>query len=153
MRVAGVDSGSYLVEEVSAPEGYAAFSGRRAIELSATLDPDHIVHAQVQVSLKAADSLRADGFDADAGQAAVSVLDGPAGPLDAVASALPKTGDTAPLGALALLAAAALLALQRHAGGRGSVPRRDGVHRVRAAQVARASVQTSGRCSSSFLRK
>lgn len=114
VRVTGVDSGSYLVEEVSAPEGYAAFPGTRAIELSATLDPDHIVHAQVQVSLKAADPLRADGFDADAGQAAVSVLDGPAGPLDAVASALPKTGDTAPLGALALLAAAALLAFAAH---------------------------------------
>ena len=114
VRVTGVDSGSYLVEEVSAPEGYAAFPGTRTIELSATLDPDHIVHAQVQVSLKAADPLRADGFDADAGQAAVSVLDGPAGPLDAVASALPKTGDTAPLGALALLAAAALLAFAAH---------------------------------------
>lgn len=112
--VTGVDSGSYLVEEVSAPEGYATFPGTRTIELSATLDPDHIVHAQVQVSLKAADPLRADGFDADAGQAAVSVLDGPAGPLDAVASALPKTGDTAPLGALALLAAAALLAFAVH---------------------------------------
>ena len=114
VRVTGVDSGSYLVEEVSAPEGYAAFPGTRTIELSATLDPDHIVHAQVQVSLKAADPLRADGFDADAGQAAVSVLDGPAGPLDAVASALPKTGDTAPLGALALLATAALLAFAVH---------------------------------------
>lgn len=114
VRVTGVDSGSYLVEEVSAPEGYAAFPGTRTIELSATLDPDHIVHAQVQVSLKAADPLRADGFDADAGQAAVSVLDGPAGPLDAVASALPKTGGTAPLGALALLAAAALLAFAVH---------------------------------------
>ena len=114
VRVTGVDSGSYLVEEVSAPEGYAAFPGTRAIELSATLDPDHVAHAQVQVSLKAADPLRADGFDADAGQAAVSVLDGPAGPLDAVASALPKTDDTAPLGALALLAAAALLAFAAH---------------------------------------
>lgn len=114
VRAAGVDSGRYLVEEVSAPEGYAAFAGTRTIELSATLDPDHIVHAQVQVSLKAADPLRADAFDADAGQAAVSVLDGPAGPLDAVASALPKTGDTAPLGALALLAAAALLAFAAH---------------------------------------
>ncbi len=114
VRAAGVDSGRYLVEEVSAPEGYAAFAGTRTIELSATLDPDHIVHAQVQVSLKAADPLRADGFDADAGQAAVSVLDGLAGPLDAVASALPKTGDTAPLGALALLAAAALLAFAAH---------------------------------------
>lgn len=114
VRVTGVDSGSYLVEEVSAPEGYAAFPGTRTIELSAMLDPDHIVHAQVQVSLKAADPLRADGFDADTGQAAVSVLDGPAGPLDAVASALPKTGDTAPLGALALLAAAALLAFAAH---------------------------------------
>ena len=114
VRVTGVDSGSYLVEEVSAPEGYAALPGKMTIELSATLDPVHIVHAQVQVSLKAADPLRADGFDADAGQAAVSVLDGPAGPLDAVASALPKTGDTAPLGALALLAAAALLAFAAH---------------------------------------
>lgn len=114
VRVTGVDSGSYLVEEVSAPEGYAAFPGTRTIDLSAMLDPDHIVHAQVQVSLKAADPLRVDGFDADAGQAAVSVLDGPAGPLDAVASALPKTGDTAPLGALALLAAAALLAFAAH---------------------------------------
>ena len=114
VRAAGVDSGSYLVEEVSAPEGYAAFGGTRSIDLSATLDPDHIVHAQVQASLKAADPLRADAFDADAGQATVSVLDSPAGPLDAVASALPKTGDTAPLGVLAVLAGAALIALAAH---------------------------------------
>lgn len=122
VRAAGVDSGSYLVEEISAPEGYAAFGGTRAIDLSATLDPDHIVHSQVQVSLKAADPLRADAFDADAGQATVSVLDGPAGPLDAVASALPKTGDTAPLGALALLAAAALIALAVHRRRAGTRP-------------------------------
>lgn len=122
VRAAGVDSGSYLVEEISAPEGYAAFGGTRAIDLSATLDPDHIVHSQVQVSLKAADPLRADAFDADAGQATVSVLDGPAGPLDAVASALPKTGDTAPLGALALLAAAALIALAAHRRRAGARP-------------------------------
>lgn len=122
VRAAGVDSGSYLVEEISAPEGYAAFSGTRAIDLLATLDPDHIVHSQVQVSLKAADPLRADAFDADAGQATVSVLDGPAGPLDAVASALPKTGDTAPLGALALLAAAALIALAAHRRRAGARP-------------------------------
>lgn len=122
VRAAGVDSGSYLVEEISAPEGYAAFGGTRAIDLSATLDPDHIVHSQVQVSLKAADPLRADAFDADAGQATVSVLDGPAGPLDAVASALPKTGDTAPLGALALLAAAALIALAAHRRRAGTRP-------------------------------
>lgn len=119
---AGVDSGSYLVEEISAPEGYAAFGGTRAIDLSATLDPDHIVHSQVQVSLKAADPLRADAFDANTGQATVSVLDGPAGPLDAVASALPKTGDTAPLGALALLAAAALIALAAHRRRAGARP-------------------------------
>lgn len=122
VRAAGVDSGSYLVEEISAPEGYAAFGGTRAIDLSATLDPDHIVHSRVQVSLKAADPLRADAFDADAGQATVSVLDGPAGPLDAVASALPKTGDTAPLGALALLAAAALIALAAHRRRAGARP-------------------------------
>ena len=122
VRAAGVDSGSYLVEEISAPEGYAAFGGTRAIDLSATLDPDHIVHSQVQVSLKAADPLRADAFDADAGQATVSVLDGPAGPLDAVASALPKTGDTAPLGVLALLAVAALIALAAHRRRAGTRP-------------------------------
>lgn len=122
VRAAGVDSGSYLFEEISAPEGYAAFGGTRAIDLSATLDPDHIVHSQVQVSLKAADPLRADAFDADAGQATVSVLDGPAGPLDAVASALPKTGDTAPLGVLALLAAAALIAFAAHRRRAGARP-------------------------------
>jgi fimbrial isopeptide formation D2 family protein len=43
VTVSGVDSGTFDVEEVSAPQGYDAFAGSKRITLSVTLDPDQIV--------------------------------------------------------------------------------------------------------------
>ena len=80
-----------------------------------TLDPDHIVHSEVQADLKAAAPLRADSFDAATGKAKVSLLNssiatsGKGG--GGIASLLPKTGDRfyGILVALIAIAGAAIL--------------------------------------------
>lgn len=97
---ASVDSGSYMVEEVKAPDGYALAGGSHAIELAVQLDSDHIVHSEVQTSLKATAPLRADSFDTATGTAKVSLLDSATasagkgeGGEGGIASLLPKTGD------------------------------------------------------------
>jgi hypothetical protein len=63
-----VDSGTFDVEEVSAPQGYDAFAGSKRITLSVTLDPDQIVSgkdkAANEAGLKAVSPLRVDSFDA-----------------------------------------------------------------------------------------
>lgn len=121
VTAAGVDSGTYMVEEVQAPVGYALASGASTVTLSVDLDPDHIVHAQIQADVKAAAPLRADSFDAAAGQAIVSLLDSATttSPGDAIASLLPKTGDPffGILVALAVLAGAIALRAKRQGKG------------------------------------
>ena len=121
VAAAGVDSGTYTVEEVQAPEGYALATGTAPIELTVGLDPDHIAHAQIEAAVKAAEPLRADSFDAAAGQAIVSLLDSATttSPGGAIASLLPKTGDPffGILVALAVLAGAIALRAKRRGKG------------------------------------
>lgn len=122
IAAAGVDSGTYTVEEVEAPKGYALASGSHTIALAVQLDPDHIVHSEVQADLKAAAPLRADSFDAAAGKAKVSLLDssttssgkGRGG----IASLLPKTGDRFYGILVALIAIAGAVALLSRKRGR-----------------------------------
>ncbi len=131
LSVSGVDAGTFTVQEVSAPQGYAAFSGSRDVTVSVGLDPDHAVHARVSVDLTAAAPLRADAFDASTGVATVSVLDTPGattppsggttggtpggttpgGARGVIGSLLPKTGDTAPIALVAVLLVAGGVAL------------------------------------------
>lgn len=125
VTVSGVDSGTFDVEEVSAPQGYDAFAGFRRITLSVTLDPDQIVSGKDKTAneagLKAVSPLRVDSFDAYAGTAQVSVLDDatpktPAGKVakgiaKAVSSMLPKTGDPTSFIPVALLVVAGVAAI------------------------------------------
>lgn len=121
VTAAGVDSGTYTVEEVQAPVGYALASGVSTVTLSVDLDPSHIVHAQIQADVKAAAPLRADSFDAAAGQANVSLLDSATATSQGggIASLLPKTGDRfyGILVALAALAGAIVLLSKRRGKG------------------------------------
>ena len=124
IAAAGVDSGTYTVEEVEAPEGYTLASGSHTIELTVTLDPNHIVHSEVQADLKAAAPLRADSFDAATGKVKVSLLNssiaasGKGG--GGIASLLPKTGDRFYGILVALIAIAGAAALLSRKRGRGN---------------------------------
>ncbi|MEE6147075.1 isopeptide-forming domain-containing fimbrial protein [Olsenella sp. YH-ols2223] len=75
IAVRGVDSGTFKVEEVQAPEGYASFSGAPSITLTVGLDPQ-ILRSTSDERLSAELPLRADSFDKDSGEADVSVLNG-----------------------------------------------------------------------------
>lgn len=70
----GVDAGTFDVEEVSAPEGYQAFSGSRRVTLSVAYDAQSIVHTPVTYDFTAESPLRADSFDKSVGLAQASVL-------------------------------------------------------------------------------
>lgn len=122
ISAAGVDSGTYTVEEVQAPEGYALASGVTPVELTVGLDPDHIVHAQIEAAVKAAAPLRADSFDAATGQVDVSLLDSATDTSEGgpIASLLPKTGDRFYGILVALVALAGAIALLAKRRGRGS---------------------------------
>lgn len=122
IAAAGVDSGTYTVEEVQAPEGYVLANGASTIALSVNLDPDHIVHTQIEADVKAAAPLRADSFDAATGQADVSLLDSATDTSEGggIASLLPKTGDRFYGILVALVALAGAIALLAKRRGRGS---------------------------------
>lgn len=122
IAAAGVDSGTYTVEEVQAPEGYVLANGASTIALSVNLDPDHIVHTQIEADVKAAAPLRADAFDAATGQADVSLLDSATDTSEGgpIASLLPKTGDRFYGILVALVALAGAIALLAKRRGRGS---------------------------------
>ena len=122
IAAAGVDSGTYTVEEVQAPEGYVLANGASTIALSVNLDPDHIVHTQIEADVKAAAPLRADSFDAATGQANVSLLDSATDTSEGggIASLLPKTGDRFYGILVALVALAGAIALLAKRRGRGS---------------------------------
>lgn len=75
IAVAGVDSGTFTVEEVQPPEGYEPFSGAPTITLTVGLDPK-ILHSLNAEPLTAESPLRPDGFDTGSGEATVSVLNG-----------------------------------------------------------------------------
>lgn len=73
--VQGVDSGTFTVEEIAAPSGYAAFSGIRTIELEVPYSADEIVSsAPAAVTLSAESPLASVKFDSSDGTAYVSVL-------------------------------------------------------------------------------
>ncbi len=126
----GVDAGAFTVEEVAAPQGYAAFDGQRTVTLSVGLDAEHVVHSRIDADVKAESPLRADSFDAAGGAAEVSVLDTPGSTtpgggtggsaggnpvVSAIASHLPKTGDATSYAlAVGLVVAGALLIVLAH---------------------------------------
>ena len=116
VSASGVDSGTFSVEEVTAPTGHTRFSGARKLVLKVTgLDVEQVASARPVLTVSAQSPLRADGVAKDTSLATVSVLnDVTSGAGGSGASGglfgLPKTGDSAPL-ALAVLLAVAGVAL------------------------------------------
>lgn len=114
VMVSGVDSGTFTVEEVSAPKGHASFSGTRKLMLKATgLDVEQVASAHPVLTVSAQSPLRADGVAEETSLATVSVLNdgapaagGGGGGTSGGLFGLPKTGDTAQLALAAVLAAA-----------------------------------------------
>lgn len=113
VMVGGVDSGVLTVEEVAAPEGYAGFTGSRALTLTVEgLDVQQVAAARPTLTVSAADPLRVDGVDAASGAAEATVLNSrkPEGPGGWLGGLLPKTGEGRLVVAVALAAAGGLLA-------------------------------------------
>lgn len=122
VMVGGVDSGVLTVEEVAAPEGYAGFTGSRALTLTVEgLDVQQVAAARPTLTVSAADPLRVDGADAASGTAAATVLNSrkPSSPSEWLGGLLPKTGEGRLVVAVALAAAGGLLALGSRLIGRG----------------------------------
>lgn len=130
IAASGVDSGTFTVEEVSAPKGHAPFSGARRLILKVTgLDVEQVASAHPVLTLSAQSPLRADGVAEDTSLATVSVLNDSTPDVGGSGSSgglfgLPKTGDSAPLALAAVLAAAGVALVVasrrrvRHAGER-----------------------------------
>ena len=113
VMVGGVDSGVLTVEEVAAPDGYAGFTGSRALTLTVEgLDVQQVAAARPTLTVSAADPLRVDGVDAASGTAEATVLNSrkPEGPGGWLGGLLPKTGEGRLVVAVALAAAGGLLA-------------------------------------------
>lgn len=118
----GVDSGVLTVEEVAAPEGYAGFTGSRALTLTVEgLDVQQVAAARPTLTVSAADPLRVDGVDAASGTAAATVLNSrkPSSPSEWLGGLLPKTGEGRLVAASAFAAAGVLLAAASRLIGRG----------------------------------
>lgn len=113
VTVGGVDSGVLTVEEVAAPEGYAGFTGSRALTLTVEgLDVQQVAAARPTLAVSAAEPLRVDGADAASGAAEATVLNSrrPKGPIEWLGGLLPKTGDGSLAAAFVLAGVGGLLA-------------------------------------------
>ncbi len=131
IAVAGVDSGTFTVEEAQAPEGYEPFSGMCTITLAVGLDPK-ILRSVTGGPLTAESPLRADSFDTGSGEATVSVLNGAATVpgkgndiLQTLGGSFPFTGDpTSYLPAICLAVAGVALVVFAIRRGKGDPKRR-----------------------------
>ena len=122
VTVGGVDSGVLTVEEVAAPEGYAGFTGSRALTLAVEgLDVQQVAAARPTLAVSAAEPLRVDGADAASGAAEAAVLNSrrPKGPIEWLGGLLPKTNDGSLAAAFVLAGAGGLLAAASRLFGRG----------------------------------
>ena len=122
VTVGGVDSGVLTVEEVAAPEGYAGFTGSRALALAGEgLDVQQVAAARPTLAVSAAEPLRVDGADAASGAAEAAVLNSrrPKGPIEWLGGLLPKTNDGSLAAAVVLAGAGGRLAAASRLLGRG----------------------------------
>ena len=81
VTLSGIDSGTYLVSEIQAPEGYERFEGTRKIVLTVSgLDVKQVASAHPELSIQAEDPLRADAIDPTTSLLQASILDTPTPP-------------------------------------------------------------------------
>ncbi len=122
VELSGVDAGVYIVEEIAAPKGYAAFEGRRTVTVTSEgLDVKQVAAAKPKVTVSAESPLRVDTADAGTGSIELSVLNTPS--KEASRGFMPSTGDrtlvlVAALAAIGVAAIVAALVIKRGGGRR-----------------------------------
>ena len=122
VELSGVDVGVYTVEEVTAPKGYTAFEGKRAVTVASEgLDVKQVAAAKPKVTVSVESPLRVDTADAGTGSIELSVLNTPS--KEASRGFMPSTGDrtlvlVAALAAIGVAAIVAALVIKRGGGRR-----------------------------------
>ena len=112
VTIDGVDSGTLMVEEVAAPEGFVGFTGARALTLAIEgLDVQLVAAAKPTLTVSAEDPLLVDGVDAGSGVVESTVLNSPkpSNPSEWLGGLFPKTGDRCLTYAFMLMAVGMLL--------------------------------------------
>lgn len=112
VTIDGVDSGTLMVEEVAAPEGFVGFTGARALTLAIEgLDVQLVAAAKPTLTVSAEDPLLVDGVDAGSGVVESTVLNSPkpSNPSEWLGGLFPKTGDRCLTYAFMLMAVGILL--------------------------------------------
>ena len=112
VTINGVDSGTLMVEEVAAPEGFVGFAGARALTLAIEgLDVQQVAAAKPTFTVSVEDPLLVDGVDAGSGVIESTVLNSskPTTPSEWFGGLFPKTGDRCLTFAFMLMAAGILL--------------------------------------------
>ena len=112
MTLSGIDSGTYLVSEIQAPEGYERFEGTRRIVLSVSgLDVKQVASAHPELSIQAEDPLRADAIDPSTSLLRASILDAPTPPGETPPGTTPPKEGNPDMGDISGMEVAALLAM------------------------------------------
>lgn len=112
VTISGVDSGTLMVEEVAASEGFVGFTGARALTLAIEgLDVQQVAAAKPTFTVSVEDPLLVDGVDAGSGVIESTVLNSPkpTTPSEWFGGLFPKTGDRCLTFAFMLMAAGILL--------------------------------------------
>lgn len=112
VTIGGVDSGTLMVEEVAAPEGFVGFTGARALTLAIEgLDVQQVAAAKPMLTVSAEGPLLIDGVDASSGVVESTVLNSPkpSNPSEWLGGLFPKTGDRCLTYAFMLMAVGMLL--------------------------------------------
>ena len=118
----GVDAGVYTVEEVTAPKGYTAFEGKRAVTVASEgLDVKQVAAAKPKVTVSVESPLRVDAADAGTGSIELSVINTPS--KETIRGFMPSTGDrtlvlVAVLAAIGVAAIVVALVIKRGGGRR-----------------------------------
>ena len=109
VELSGVDAGVYTVEEVTAPKGYIAFEGKRAVTVASEgLDVKQVAAAKPKVTVSVESPLRVDTADAGTGSIELSVINTPS--KETIRGFMPSTGDRT-LVLVAVLAAIGVAAI------------------------------------------
>ena len=122
VELTGVDAGVYTVEEVTAPKGYTAFEGKRAVTVASEgLDVKQVAAAKPKVTVSVESPLRVDAADAGTGSIELSVINTPS--KETIRGFMPSTGDrtlvlVAALAAIGVTAIVAALVIKRGGGRR-----------------------------------
>lgn len=122
ISLSGVDSGTYLVSEAKAPEGYTRFDGTRQLVLQVSgLDVAQVASAHPTIQVSAQSPLRADSVDQSTSLVQASVLNTPETPGQpgtpttktstggSAGGSAPKMGDAAHVALAAALVAAGVV--------------------------------------------